>query len=582
MQRSLVPALSLTLTLACAPAPSVETAPSPVAEAVVPTVLPRHYTARPTSPAITGIDLMSRLYQFADDSMMGREAGTVYNDKGTAYIESEVRRLGLRPGGEDGTFFQNVLVSRTLDPSSAVEVEGRRLTPWTDFAPRDQGNAARSFDGAAVVYGGSLGDASHLLPSEDAAGKVVVLTLGADPTGTPQWNVNRGQIAARFSSAAAVAVVQLDAVPRGYVDQYYRAPQIGVAGASESKPSPSYFYVTGAAATALLGADPSGLRPGAKGRVVRGRIAFTESHAPGRNVIAILPGSDPALRGEYVAIGAHNDHIGTTARVVEHDSIRAFNQVIRPQGADSPNRAPTAEELLRIRLLTDSLRQAHGGARPDSVYNGADDDGSGSMGLLEIAEAFATAKERPKRSILFIWHVAEELGLFGAEYFTDHPTVPRDSIVAQLNIDMIGRGGAADVTGDSKEGALLHGGPGYVQLVGSRRLSTELGDLAETVNTDRQLGLQFDYSLDANGHPQRIYCRSDHYMYARYGIPIIFFTTGGHADYHQVTDEPQYIDYTRMQRVSQLVYDLGWRVADLDHRPVVDKPRPDPHGRCRQ
>ena len=129
--------------------------------------------------------------------------------------------------------------------------------------------------------------------------------------------------------------------------------------------------------------------------------------------------------------------------------------------------------------------------------------------------------------------------------------MPRDSIVAELNMDMVGRGGAGDVTGVTKEGQLLHGGQGYVQLVGSRRLSTELGDLVEQVNTDKKLGLNFDYSLDANGHPQNIYCRSDHYEYARYGIPIAFFTSGGHADYHQVTDEPQYINYANMAQIAK-------------------------------
>jgi hypothetical protein len=121
-----------------------------------------------------------------------------------------------------------------------------------------------------------------------------------------------------------------------------------------------------------------------------------------------------------------------------------------------------------------------------------------------------------------------------------------------------------------------------VQLIGSRRLSTELGDLIEQVNQSNKLGLAFDYSQDANGHPQNIYCRSDHYEYARYGIPIVFFTTGGHSDYHQVTDEPQYIDYGRMAQVATLVRDAAVAVANLDHRIVVDKPKPDPKGRCVQ
>ena len=188
----------------------------------------------------------------------------------------------------------------------------------------------------------------------------------------------------------------------------------------------------------------------------------------------------------------------------------------------------------------------------------------------------------PKRSILFIWHVGEEKGLLGSTYFTDHPTVPRDSIVAQLNMDMVGRGDAWDRTGVDKAGKSLHGGPNYLMLVGSRRLSTELGDIVERVNTEAKHGLVFDYSFDANGHPDNIYCRSDHYEYARYGIPIVFFTTGLHSDYHQVTDEPEYIDYDHMAKVVNLVDDIAMHVAALDHRPAVDQPKPDPRGRCQQ
>ena len=158
----------------------------------------------------------------------------------------------------------------------------------------------------------------------------------------------------------------------------------------------------------------------------------------------------------------------------------------------------------------------------------------------------------------------------------------RDSIVAQLNIDMIGRGDAADEVGRTKAGAAIHGSPGYLQLVGSRRLSTELGDLVEQVNRDGHHDLTFDYSIDADGHPANIYCRSDHYSYARYGIPVVFFTTGIHSDYHQVTDEPEYIDYVHMARVANLIEDVAVRVADLDHRVVVDHPKPDPNAACRQ
>jgi hypothetical protein len=149
-------------------------------------------------------------------------------------------------------------------------------------------------------------------------------------------------------------------------------------------------------------------------------------------------------------------------------------------------------------------------------------------------------------------------------------------------VDMIGRGTADDVTGSTLQGGTITGNPDYVQLIGSRRVSTELGDWAEAENRDGRHALRFDYALDANGHPQNIYCRSDHYMYARYDIPIIFFTTGGHADYHQVTDEPQYLDYPHFARVTRFIAALGVRVANGDARPVVDKAKRDLTARCQQ
>jgi Zn-dependent M28 family amino/carboxypeptidase len=264
---------------------------------------------------------------------------------------------------------------------------------------------------------------------------------------------------------------------------------------------------------------------------------------------------------------------------VDHDSLHLYNQQ-RYFITDNPSgerltpeqQAQQRERLAAIRLNLDSVRALRA-PRPDSINNGADDDGSGTVTVLEVAEAFATGTVKPKRSILFVWHTGEEKGLLGSRYFTDNPTVPRDSIVAQINIDMVGRGAAKDLAAGSER---------YLQLVGSRRLSTELGDLVETVNRAEPLPFTFDYTYDANGHPENIYCRSDHYEYARYGIPVVFLTTGLHGDYHQVTDEPQYIDYPHMARIGKLVFDLADRVADLDHRPVVDKAKPDPKGACRQ
>jgi hypothetical protein len=293
-------------------------------------------------------------------------------------------------------------------------------------------------------------------------------------------------------------------------------------------------------------------------------------------VIAIVRGSDPVLRNEYVAIGAHNDHLGIRSTPQDYDSIRAYNMTLDRLGYPMWDRRIPSEKRLAMRdsvkVNLDSLRRI----RPqhlDSIYNGADDDGSGTVAVLEIAQALATAPVKPKRSIIFVWHTGEESGLLGSKWFSDHPTVPRDSIVAQLNMDMVGRGEAVD---------LKEGGPDYLELVGSRRVSTELGDLVEKMNSERARPFKFDYQFDKDGDPNRIYCRSDHQSYARYGIPIVFFTTGLHADYHQVTDEPQYIHYDHLQRIAEFVRDIAVRVANLDHRPVVDKPVGDPKAACVQ
>ncbi|MDQ3950526.1 MAG: M28 family peptidase [Gemmatimonadota bacterium] len=535
----------------------------------------------PSTAAITAADLRTRLGIFADDSMMGRAAGTPWNDKGTDYIARELQRLGLRPAGENGTFFQSAMVRRTLQPDASVSVDGQTFAPWRDFLPRDPrdlGADQRDLSGGAqVVYGGTWGDTATLIAPSAVAGKVVIFTVPPLANGQPGWQANRGALAQRYRNATAIAVASLDAMPAAIREQLAQSgPALRSTGGGPSvgRPQvPAFFYSTRAMAEAMLGRPLADAQRGTAGRAVRGTLNWREEAAPGRNVIAILPGRDPALRGQYVAIGSHNDHVGFSPGVTyDHDSLRAANLVVRPQGAEGSARPASEADLQRIRATLDSLRRLRP-ARRDSIFNGADDDGSGSMGMLEIAEALASAPARPRRSLLFVWHTGEELGLYGAQYFTDHPTVPRDSIVAQVNVDMIGRGGVHDLPG---------GGPGYLQLIGSRRLSTELGDLVEAVNRRRPRPFTFDYQYDAPGHPQQFYCRSDHYMYARYGIPVVFMSTGGHVDYHMVTDEPQYIDYDKLRDVTQFIHDVAVEIANRPARLVVDRPKPNPQGQCVQ
>ena len=536
--------------------------------------LPLKRRPQPTIAAITANDLMSRLYAFADDSMMGREAGTVGSMKGTAYIAAELQRLGLKPAGENGSYFQNVpFIARTLDSLTTIAASGATLAAYKDFVVVPfRGAQPRTIDGAQVIYGGVVGDTAHALTAEQTDGKFVVMQ---NPTGA------LGRIAptSPLARAAGVGFVGAGDLTDAAVATG-RSPTLTLPPAAGAPSALVTLAISRSAAERLLGAPLGGMSVGTTGGTVQGNLRFIERAAPTRNVIAILPGADRALRGQYVAIGAHSDHVGyRVTGPVDHDSLhlyaaRRFLATENPTGAPLSPEARQAMQarVAAIRVNLDSVRALRP-ARRDSINNGADDDGSGSMTVLEVAQAFARGRVKPKRSLLFVWHTGEEKGLLGSRHFADHPTVPRDSIVAQINIDMVGRGGAADLGAGSDR---------YLQLVGSRRLSTELGDLVEAVNKSEPAPFTFDYTFDANGHPDNIYCRSDHYNYARYGIPVVFLTTGLHGDYHQVTDEPQYIDYAHMQRIGRFVLTLTKRVADLDHRPVVDKPKPDPNAACRQ
>jgi hypothetical protein len=539
--------------------------------------LPLKHAPKPTTGAITTGDLMTRLYIIADDSMKGRQAGSEGHQMTTAYIASELKRMGLDPAGGSGGYFQYVpLVRRHFDRDATLSAGAAALRPDSDFVPLVTRGSPRSVDGAQIIYGGVFTDSTTWITADQARGKLVVFSPKLPPGTPPRFFIISIRPISRFAAAAGVAIPTLDLAPPDYLARVHK-PGLALSQSSTGPESaaPLHLLISQSAARTLFGGKSlDSIAPGTLGQTLHGTVKLVEEPRVTRNVIAVLPGSDAKLRGEYVAIGAHSDHIGMRDVPLDHDSVRAANeQAWAMRGKSLDNAEPSPQQLALIHVNVDSLRKKHA-PRMDSVFNGADDDGSGTVSVLEIAQKFASEHPRPRRSILFVWHTGEELGLIGSRWFTDHPTVSRDSIVAQLNIDMIGRGDSADLQGGSGD---------FVHLVGSRRLSTELGDLIESVNQKREHPpLRFDYSLDVAGHPENIYCRSDHYMYARYGIPVTFFTTGLHQDYHQLTDEPEYIDYAHMARIASFVHDVALTLANLDHRIVVDKPKPDPLGVCRQ
>ena len=555
---------------------------------------PQKLAATPTSAAISVHDLQTRLYQFADDSMLGRQVGRVGNWKGTAYIASEVKRLGLIPAGDNGTYFQVLRFhTKRFTSHSRLTVDGNPLAWEKDFVAIAGARAPRPISAVPVIFGGIDGDTTRQISAAQAAGKFVVVLPGAPASAAGRGGAGGGRggfgaaPASRIADALAVAVVNLDSLN----DKQRAALNVPIAATQTTAPAAggrggrggrggntapvdsltllrqqiaqlmpqANLRITRSAAAKLLGGRSVGsLAPGSPGGTVTASLDFVEEPSDwARNVVAVIPGSDPVLKNEYVAIGAHNDHIGLAGAPLDKDSVKAFNNARNAVLIANNMITPTPEQLASIHVNMDSIRKIYPKARMDSVRNGADDDGSGSMGVLEIAEAISSMKVKPKRSTLFVWHTGEESGLQGSAFFTQNPTVPIDSVVAQINIDMIGRGRAGDLPG---------GGPDYVGVVGSWFDSKDLGETVQNVNTKEAHPLKFDYryddSLSWSGY-NNIYGRSDHYNYAAKGVPIaFFFTCDCIGDYHQLSDEPEFIDYPHYAKIANYLKDLVVEVGN--------------------
>jgi Peptidase family M28 len=564
---------------------------------------PPVWTPRPTTAAITANDLRTRLYGFADDSMQGRRIGEPGNLKGTAYIAGEFKRMGLQPAGENGTYFQEMpfgpiafdsAASRLLI-AGAPAVAGR---DWIPVAPA--GNNGLS-DRAALadvptVFAGAWGHRDVALDPATFRGKVAVFDGGpaagrggrgggeippcdslpnrfgaeaAVVADSANGGRNRrggfgGQPDTRAADAGAAAIlfVNLDD------ESAAAAAAFTARGAMRPDPTPggapAGASITRAAAEELFGRPLDQLTVGATGQPVSGHWAYEwhMSQWPARNVIAVLPGSDPARAGEYVVVSAHNDHVGVSSTAVDHDSLRAVNMVTRRQGANDPMCRPTPAQQHEIDSLIVRARSIRP-PRRDSIMNGADDDGSGTVILLEIAELFAT--EHPARSIVFVSHEGEEAGLLGSRWFTDHPTIPLDSIAAAFNMDMEAKGRVDQV---------LFGGPTSIQILGARRLSRQFGDIIDSVNAVRPQVMAIDRSWDVPANPMNRFCRSDQVNYVHHDVPVAYFSTGYAEDYHQPTDEPEYADYDHMAIIGGFIHQVMMAVADRKDRPAIAGPDP--------
>ncbi len=477
--------------------------------------------------AITSQRLQAHLEFIASDLLEGRDTPSRGLDIAALYIASMLKQWGVEPGGDDGSYFQRVTTKvPSIDAANtSLTIGGRSMQLGTDF---DAYLPASEISGQVVYVGfGYRAPSRGVDPYKglDVKGKILLIVNGT-PKELPPDELFNGKIADAEWPIQAAAKLGAKAILIAKPDDMGVAINIGAA-------IPNVVLKRAAVEELMKGErdDAAALfkRTGttdagesfalSSSKTVEIKIARTEKTLLYQNVVGIVRGADPKLKEEYVAFGAHYDHVGK-----------------------------------------------HGDGPGDTIYNGADDDGSGTVAVLEIAHAFAVGP-KPKRSALFVWHAGEEKGLWGSAYFVEHPTVPIDKIVTQLNIDMIGRSRKADDR-DIRNKDLSDENTIYV--IGSRMLSDDLGDAVANVNKGLYK-MTLDYKYDDPKDPEQFYYRSDHFNYAQKGIPIAFFFNGVHEDYHGVGDEVHKIDYMRMEKVTRTIYAIGFSLATTPARPKVNK-----------
>lgn len=464
---------------------------------------------KPFANAITEAGLKKHLYIVASREFEGRETATEGQRKAASYIENTFRSLGLKPGNVDSYQMYYPVYQDSLT-STSLEVNGSSFTFKQDFDV-SMNNYASIIPSAEVVFAGygitdSSNDDYHGL---DVKGKVV-LVLNSMPKDRLQAEINSGTFSpygkqddAQRHGAIAVLIIQTDFPrteenPRGnmYLSMFRRNIR------------PNTFYVSEKVARTIMGdADYTEAKNGQaqpKSYPAQTLLAFNKSteKKQSSDVLGYLEGTD--LKDQLLVISAHYDHLG------KRDTV---------------------------------------------IYYGADDDGSGTVSILQLAEAFSKAKAQgkgPRRSILFLANSGEEKGLWGSEFYADHPAYPMAKTTADLNIDMIGR-----IDPNRKHGDSMN----YVYVVGDDKLSSDLKPISESLNK-KYVKLELDYKFNDPKDPERIYYRSDHYNFAKKGVPIIFYFDGIHKDYHRPTDTPDKINYDLMAKRAKLVFYTAWEMAN--------------------
>jgi hypothetical protein len=516
---------------------------------------------RKMAEMITAAQLKDYLYYVASDEMGGRDTPSQGLDLTAKFIGTLLSRWGFKPAGDNGSFYQKMDLRRDVvnQASTVAALGGQNLTYGTDFFANP---AAGNLSNVPLVFGGEgwMIKSKGIEPYKDAdvRGKIAVVYSGNFPRGiNPQELFTSGKrgeawadpmtYAKQNGAVGVISIVTPEVEQRWQTIRPLRERSGYVVDKLEdlnNKQLPTIYISTKTAESLFRGEatefgkitelykSPAPLPSFAlsAGKTASITVLTTAEKAATQNIVAVWEGADPVLKNEYVAIGAHYDHVGT-------------NQMARGD---------------------------------DKIWNGADDDGSGTVAVLSIAETLSKLPKRPKRSVLFVWHAGEEKGLWGSEYFNKFPTVDIKSVVAQLNIDMIGR--SLDPNniikcGQNKPCNEELSGANGVYVIGSEMMSSTLGAVTKGTN-DAYLKLGYDYKYDDPKDKNRFFFRSDHFNYAQNGIPIVFWFDGVHEDYHQPGDSPDKIDYAKMEKVTRTIFLTLWEVSDLKERPKIDKQLP--------
>ena len=447
----------------------------------------------PYAKTITVDDLKRHLYIVAGKEMEGRLTASPGQRKAAAYIQNEFQRLGLK-AGNNGSFEQYFPVYQDSITGASLEVNGKQYVMDQDFNV-STGNIPATLRFSEIVFIGSK--ATDTIKNANLAGRLVLMIGAAQPGG--------GGIMNTLASKGVVGVITVQS-------NYPRTTPANRKGGQTVNTfrrtiTPQQYTISEAVARDIIGADFDNAKSNAATyKVYQSNIALEVRKVTmtmeSSNVLGVLEGSD--LKDEYVFLTSHYDHLG------KRDTV---------------------------------------------IYYGADDDGSGTVALIELAEAFAKAKaagKGPRRSIVFMAVSGEEEGLWGSAYYSDHPSYPLEKTTVDLNIDMIGRIDPKRKVGDSMN---------YVYVVGDDKLSSDLKPISEAANK-KYTKLELDYKYNDPKDPERIYFRSDHFNFARKGVPIIFYFNGTHADYHRPTDTPDKINYDLYAKRTHLIFYTAWEMAN--------------------